>query len=441
VDASPVPPPTVEKQKQEAAPEADSRGASSPVAAVKPFVKSATPSVTPMPKKRGMKPLAPVGGLLARVQKRALAPADEQAAPSTPATVASSSTATAASTTPPPSLADVKKLADKLKTSSAESASSAGTSAAPSPVAAGGVTESASEASPASPAPTPKETTSAAPKSKGQALKHIGGLLSRVQKRLPQAEEGEETPSPTAENADTSKDVTPIPARKRPRTDGEQEMSFSSKKLEKPASFVKNPAADADKMQDTKDVASIEKVTRPSGFGSTGAVVQGDFLSFASACCSSEEQDATAVLTACLRKLIASAGESVLGAVVKLLTAPKVVDGKVLAKAISEAFDVPCQPNLHRSALAALAVDGRHRKLDLKPATPLTVKEVADVLSVAGGASDENDAAVKSLASILVKTRVGMEPSFLILALQGQLTPCKDAVPMALAKAMMPETA
>merc|ERR1712150_385425 len=136
--------------------------------------------------------------------------------------------------------------------------------------------------------------------------------------------------------------------------------------------------------------------------------------------------DASAVLTGCLRKLIAVAGESVLGAVVKLLSHPKVVDGKVLARAISEAFGVPCRPNLHRNALAALAVDGRHRKIGLQPTAPLTVKEVADVLSMAGGASVDEDATVK--------TRVGLEPSLVVLALQGRLTPCKDAVPMALAR-------
>merc|ERR1712150_105745 len=151
--------------------------------------------------------------------------------------------------------------------------------------------------------------------------------------------------------------------------------------------------------------------------------------------------DASAVLTGCLRKLIAVAGESVLGAVVKLLSHPKVVDGKVLARAISEAFGVPCRPNLHRNALAALAVDGRHRKIGLQPTAPLTVKEVADVLSMAGGASVDDDATVKSLASVLVRTRVGLEPSLIVLALQGRLTPCKDAVPMALARSMLPETA
>jgi len=310
---------------------------------------------------------------------------------------------------------------------------------------------SASSASAVSPAPS-LVNTQAAPALKRKPLA-MGGLLARVQQRaLPRS------PSPriVAPPEETS---TPPPAKRARVEGGAQGVAAdppSSQKQERPAQPVKKSLADLvtkahggakvangaesplRKMQESQahkasEVSSVSSAARGGGAGARA----GSFYTLADTCCS-EAEDLTTALAACLREVVKGAGEGGLGVAMSLLTPVKVVSSSLLAKAISEAFKIPHRPTLRGSALAALAVDGRHRRPGLCPPKPLIVKDVAQVISKVGGAADDDDSAVKTLTSLLERTQMGLEPFYVVLALQGQLAPNTQVVHSALARAIVP---
>jgi len=164
------------------------------------------------------------------------------------------------------------------------------------------------------------------------------------------------------------------------------------------------------------------------------------FLSFACACCSKDE-DVTTILGECLRNIIKDAGghQNALDGATALLIPSKRVAEKTLEIAISEVFGLP-HTNLREDALAAMAVDGRHRHTGIHHSSPVTVQDVADALTIAGDTPDDFDEAVKCLTRLLAKTQKGIEPFFLVCALRGQLAPSSDIVHAAVAKAKAPGT-
>merc|ERR1711920_122783 len=122
-----------------------------------------------------------------------------------------------------------------------------------------------------------------------------------------------------------------------------------------------------------------------------------------------------------------------------LLTPGKAVATEILATALTQAFQIPCSSNQRGEALAAMAIAGRRQKDGLDQSSPLSIAEVANAVSIAGGSSNGDiNIAVKCLAGLLMRAGNGMEPFYLVRALQGELAPGKEVVQSVVVKALTP---
>jgi len=254
----------------------------------------------------------------------------------------------------------------------------------------------------------------------------FGGLLARVQQRaLPGGAMA--APSSTAA-ADSGSGESPpeerTPARKRPLAEimndsQKNQMAFSGKKLGRPSKSLR-----------------VETESKPSDATVTGST----FLSLATAC-NADDDDVANTLAECLREIAGHSDnrQDALTAAMAMLAPSKVIAGKMLGTALSEAFGSPV-PSLRAEALAAMALDGRHRHTGVQLSSPLTIRDVSDALTVAGGTPDDPNVAVKCLTRLFLRTQKGVEPFYLVRALQGQLTSNADVVHSAVAKAMAPVT-
>merc|ERR1712113_791286 len=196
-------------------------------------------------------------------------------------------------------------------------------------------------------------------------------------------------------------------------------LSMSGTKLEAPSKRLNGILEAADSKEE---------------LGNSQLIAQGgDFLSFANICYS-QADDTAATLAKVLQGLREAPGkqENSLSAAMALLTPAKTVATEIIAEALTKAFHIPCSSTVRGDALAAMAIAGRRQKGGIDQSSPLSIVEVANAAS---GSSDGNDDMVKSVAGLLARARNGMEPFYLVRALQGKLAPGKEVVQSAVVKA------
>jgi len=279
----------------------------------------------------------------------------------------------------------------------------------------------------------------------------VGGLLARVQTRAGEAGSASPDAAPQTPAGQESKRpalATPVAKRQRvdPADTPSEKMSLTGEKAEAPLSKLKKFAQQAALQSDSSNtkVRPQQKQEQLPPV-STGHVDDSclQFLHFANLLSSAEGDAAQACgnIAACLKDISCSPGnrEEALKAAMFLLSSDAAIPAKVIASAITEAFGIPCESNIMAEALAAKALEGRQRKMGTVISSPVRIAEVVSVSqALLAATSDEegvSHAAVSGLAKLLAGTQLGMEPFYLVRALQGKLAPSKDVMQRAVARA------